>query len=145
MTKLSKYFFILLTIAGVVACSGKKESEEAASADEWPEMDEFHMVMAEAFHPYKDSANLEPAKSTAAEMARVAEKWANAPIPEKVNNDEVKAGLAQLNIDAAAFTEIAASGDTTKIAASLTGLHDAFHKLQEAWYGADKEGHEHKH
>lgn len=145
MTKLSNYIFILLAFAVVVACSGKKEAETAASNDEWPEMDEFHMVMAEAFHPYKDSSNLEPAKSTAAELARVAEKWANAPLPEKVNNDDVKAGLAQLKTDAAAFTEVVASGDTTKIGTSLTSLHDAFHKLQEAWYGGGKEGHEHKH
>jgi hypothetical protein len=144
MTKLSNYIFILFAFAVVIACSGKKESETAVR-DEWPEMDEFHMVMAEAFHPYKDSANLEPAKATAAEMARVAEKWANSTVPEKVNNEEVKANLAQLKTDAAAFTEIAASGDTTKIASSLTDLHNAFHKLQEAWYGAGKEGHEHKH
>jgi hypothetical protein len=102
------------------------------------------MVMAESFHPYKDSSNIEPAKANAAEMARVAEKWANAPLPEKVNNDEIKANLVQLKTDATAFIQIAQSGDTTKIGGSLTDLHDQFHKLQEAWYGGGK-GHHDKH
>lgn len=145
MTKLSKYVFILLTVAGMVACSGKKE-EATASSDEWKEMDEFHLVMADAFHPYKeDSTNIQPAIKNAAELASVAEKWANAPLPAKVDNEEMKASLAQLKADAAAFAQLAQSGDTTKIGTSLTALHDAFHKVQESWYGADKEGHEHKH
>lgn len=145
MNRSIKYLVALLVFALVVACSGKKESSETASSEEWPEMDEFHMVMAEAFHPYKDSANLEPAKAIAAEMAQVAEKWANAPLPEKVNNDEIKADLTKLKEDAAAFIQISQSGDSTKIGESLTSLHDAFHKLQEGWYGAGKEGHDHEH
>lgn len=144
MNKSISYLLILVAVAVVIACSGKKESAEVANNEEWPEMDEFHMVMAESFHPFKDSANLEPAKANAEEMARVAEKWANAPLPEKVNNDEVKNQLAQLKTGAAEFTQVIQSGDTTKIKESLTGLHDLFHKLQETWYANDKEhGHEH--
>ena len=145
MNKSTSYVLMLVAFVVAIACSGKKESTDAAANnDEWPEMDEFHMVMAESFHPYKDSANMEPAKANAAEMARVAEKWANAPLPEKVNNDDIKASLAQLKTDAVAFTQIAQSGDSTKIGESLTSLHDLFHKLQEAWYAGGKEQ-EHKH
>jgi len=145
MNKPINYVLILFAFVLAVACSGKKEAADAvASNDEWPEMDEFHMIMAESFHPYKDSANIEPAKANAAEMARVAEKWANAALPEKVNNDETKASLAQLKDDAAAFSQVVQSGDTTKIGESLTSLHDLFHKLQESWYGGGKEEvHEH--
>jgi len=143
MNKSTSYVLMLVAFALAIACSGKKEStDEVANNEEWPEMDEFHMVMAESFHPYKDSANMEPAKANAAEMSKVAAKWANAPLPEKVNNDEIKANLAQLNTDAAAFIQIAQSGDSTKIGEALTGLHDLFHKLQEAWYAGRKE-HEH--
>jgi hypothetical protein len=144
MKKSSAYLLTLMIVVfSVFACSGKKESsDKVANNDEWPEMDEFHMVMAESFHPFKDSANLEPAKANASEMARVAEKWASAAIPEKVNNEEVKARLTQLKSDASAFIEVAQSGDTTKIGQSLTSLHDLFHELQESWYG---EGKEHKH
>lgn len=143
MNKSTSYVLVLVAFALAIACSGKKESADAvANNDEWPEMDEFHMVMAESFHPYKDSANMEPAKANAAEMAKVAEKWANAPLPEKVNKDEIKANLAQLKTDAAAFVQTVQSGDSTKIGTDLTSLHDLFHKLQEAWYEGGKE-HEH--
>lgn len=147
MNRTISFVLILMVFALAIACSGKKDSAEAvANNDEWPEMDEFHMIMAESFHPYKDSSNIEPAKANAAEMARVAEKWANAALPEKVNNDEIKASLTQLKTDATDFIQIAQSGDATKIGESLTNLHDVFHELQEAWYGAGKgEGHEHKH
>ncbi len=147
MNRSISYVLILFAFALALACSGKKDSAEAvANNDEWPEMDEFHMIMAESFHPYKDSANIEPAKANAVEMTRVAEKWAKAALPEKVDNDEVKANLTQLKNDAAAFTQIVQSSDSTKIGESLTSLHDTFHKLQEAWYGAGKdEGHKHPH
>lgn len=148
MRKTNSYLLLVLAFVLTVACSGKKEEpkdEAAANSDEWPAMDAFHMIMAESFHPYKDSSNLEPAKVNAAEMATLAEKWANEPLPEKVNSEETKANLAQLKADAATFVQTVQSGDSTKISQSLTSLHDLFHKLQEGWYGAGKEGHEHKH
>lgn len=140
--------FLLSFILVVAACSGKKEAAESTetASDEWPTMDEFHMIMAESFHPFKDSANLEPAKVNAAEMASIAEKWANMPLPEKVNTEETKANLAQLKTDATTFAQTVQTGDSTQIGQSLTNLHDLFHKIQEAWYGAGKEGaEEHKH
>lgn len=141
MKRLTLYGFVFLAALLAVACGSKKE-ETAANNDEWPEMDEFHMIMAESFHPYKDSAYLEPAKANAAEMAAVAEKWANAPLPEKMDNDQTKTDLNQLKNDANAFTQIVQSGDSVTIGQSLTSLHDQFHKLQEAWYGGHKkEGH----
>jgi hypothetical protein len=103
------------------------------------------MIMAESFHPYKDSSNIEPAKLNAAEMASVAEKWASQPLPEKVNNDDVKATLEQLKTGTAAFVQTVQSGDSTQIGNSLTELHDIFHKLQEAWYTKGSEEHSHEH
>lgn len=148
MRKLAPYAALGFILLLVVACSGKKENTEtevATNNNEWPTMDEFHMIMAESFHPYKDSANLEPAKANAAEMSKIADKWAGESLPEKVNSEETKATLAQLQTDAATFVQTVQSGDSTQIAQSLTNLHDLFHKLQEAWYGAGKEEHNHDH
>jgi hypothetical protein len=146
MNKLTLYTFVVCASLVIAAC-GHKKDEAAANDNEWPEMDKFHMIMAESFHPFKDSLNLAPAKANANEMATLAEKWANAPLPEKVDNEDTKASLTQLKADTEAFIQIAQSGDTVKIGASLTALHDQFHKLQESWYGGHKEGgqDEHKH
>lgn len=136
-----------------IACSSKKEHHETgehhnadssnASHDKWAEMDAFHSLMAESFHPYKDSANLEPAKMLASQMAQAAEQWSKAPLPEKVNNDDVKSRLQKLQEETAAFSQIASNADDKTIGDSLTKLHDLFHELQEAWYSgtAGHEGH----
>lgn len=130
----------------MLACSGKKEtsgqssSEQAqVDSDKWVEMDDFHFIMAESFHPYKDSLDLKPAKANAAAMAIGAAKWADAPLPEKVNNEGVKTKLQQLKIETAAFAEHVQSADDKTIGEELTKLHDLFHSIQEEWYGGHHE------
>ena len=86
----------------IVGCSGKKES---TSAVEWPAMNSFHMIMAESYHPLKDSANLEPAKANAELMATEAANWAGVDLPEKVDTDEMKARLEELKKDTRAFAD----------------------------------------
>lgn len=123
------------------ACSGKKEDHDngdhrhEVAREDWKEMDDFHMIMAEAFHPYKDSANLEPAKQNAASLVAAAEKWAQSSLPEKFEeDDEIKFKLNQLKVDASTFAEVVKTGDDKAVGESLTKLHDLFHAIQESWY-----------
>lgn len=140
-----KVFNVLVVIViFAAACTARKEHHDGdtdhhvTSSDPWDEMDEFHMIMAESFHPFKDSSNLEPAKANAVAMAEAAEKWHSAPLPENADTEEIKTKLARLNLEAATFVETAKAGDDKVIGESLTKIHDLFHELQEAWYG----GHE---
>ena len=137
---------ILVTI-GALACSSKKHeaSDEGheVSGETWREMDDFHMIMAESFHPFKDSSNLEPAIKNSAAMAAAADRWASASMPERVDNEETKAKLQQLRTAASAFDELVKSGKPQEIGNSLTELHDLFHELQEEWYGAAGSHEEH--
>jgi len=130
----------LLVSVIVCACASKKtdandEGHPATlDANVWKEMDEFHIIMAEAFHPYKDSSNLEPAKKGASGLLRAANAWAAAPLPDKVNNDQVKSKLQQLKSEATTLAESVQSADDNVIAEQLTKLHDTFHAIQEEWY-----------
>jgi hypothetical protein len=134
---------LCLLLAGTMACSKKEAKSAEASSDEWPQMDAFHMIMAEAYHPYKDSSNVEPARRLAEEMAKSAETWNAAPLPEKVNNDDVKAQLDELVIETREFADkIKAGAGDDEIGATLTALHDSFHQITEAWHGS-MEKHEH--
>lgn len=142
MTQRKHILYLLAVVTLAWACSKKEKAEEQM---EWPEMDAFHLVMAESFHPFKDSGNLEPAKRYAAELAQSAAKWADAPLPEKVNKPEVKEKIALLKSGTAHFAVIVQNGDDTQIGEALTSLHDLFHELQEAWYGRGEGHHEHKH
>jgi hypothetical protein len=124
----------------------KHEHEhEHETTDEWKEMDAFHELMAESFHPFKDSANLAPAKVYADSMKISAEKWFDAPLPEKVNNDQVKAKLQELKENTASFAATAKTADDKKVGESLTKLHDLFHEIQGLWYGGKDHGHHHEH
>lgn len=132
----------ILTALLIGSCASKKEDthghhDEAAKeeASDWKEMDEFHMIMAETFHPYKDSSNLEPAKTRAAELATAADRWASASLPAKVDNEEIKTKLQQLRSETAALAGNARAGDDNVLAEQLTKVHDIFHEIQEAWYG----------
>jgi hypothetical protein len=138
--------FFTILLASSSACSKtEKVTSEAIHGDdsEWVEMDSFHLIMAEAFHPYKDSANLEPVKRLAEELAQEADKWASAPLPDKIDNDEMKAQLNQLTADTRALSALIQGGASDEeIGNTLQALHSSFHTIMEAWNGAP---HEHQH
>jgi hypothetical protein len=139
----------------IIACEGKKDTDSSqeqtaiekkdttatTSARDWKEMDEFHMIMAETFHPYKDDANLAPIKQKAKELEDGAAKWANAPLPAKADNDEMKSKLQLLKTETANLTAMVKTSSDDAIGGQLTKVHDIFHEIQEAWYG----GHDHQH
>jgi hypothetical protein len=131
------YLIFLLFLLLMAGCASKKQDGRAEQNDEneWKEMDRFHMIMAETFHPYMDSANLEPAKLQASALLRAADEWAAAPLPERVNNQQIKTRLQKLQAEAATLAESVGVEDDQLIAAQLTRLHDTFHELQEVWYG----------
>ena len=145
MKKELSYVIVVGIIFLVAACSGSQKETaaevEVVDESEWPMMDEFHMIMAESFHPFKDSANLAPAIANAQEMANVAERWSTSALPSKVDNESVKATLEMLKTETAAFAQLVQSNDEAAIGSALTNLHDLFHKIQEAWYG----DHDHQH
>lgn len=133
----------LLIMFTVLACS-TKHNENATQDDEWPEMDAFHMTMAEAFHPLKDSGNVEPAKRLIRQLATEADKWASSPIPEKVNNDEMRSKLEKLKTGIHALDEVIQDGASEElIGTSMHTLHDQFHEIMEDWHSSGaEEGHE---
>jgi hypothetical protein len=126
----------------VVNCSKSEKHED--DEVEWKEMDDFHMVMADVFHPLKDSGNLEPIKSRAGELAASASKWAETELPEKVDNEEMKGLLVKLKDGTQGLEDQINSGATDDvIQKQLTELHDLFHSIQEGWYGGHGEEHHH--
>jgi hypothetical protein len=125
---------VLLTTL-LFACN-KKESGSDESSDEWPEMDSFHMIIADAYHPFKDSANLAPAKKLAEEMAWEAVRWQEATLPKKVDNDDMRVQLEKLKMESRAFADqVKANASDAELGNSLTSLHESFHKAMEMWYG----------
>ncbi|MBX2943929.1 MAG: hypothetical protein KF860_16465 [Cyclobacteriaceae bacterium] len=69
------------------SCSPKAESSSdstnEADRKEWKGMENFHVLMAESFHPYRDSANLKPVKRLAGKMIVSANSWMNEKTAQK--------------------------------------------------------------
>ena len=137
---------VIILLSCMVACSGKKEVKDDENAvvdnDEWMELDSFHMLMAESFHPYIDSGNLVPAKENAAAMEEFAAKWAESPLPDKVNNDHVKKLLTKLKHSTMNFNAMSTDAPSDVLGDSLSSLHDLFHGIQESWY-KNEDHHDH--
>lgn len=108
--------------------------ESGSSPEVWKEMDDFHEVMAETFHPYQDSMNLEPVKTRATELVTAAGRWVDAAIPERVDNPEVESKLQQLKSEAEALVASVQAANDTEIGQRLNQLHNTFHAIQEEWY-----------
>jgi hypothetical protein len=140
-----KTAFSLIFILALAACSTKNsDGSTASSSREWKELNSFHDIMAEAYHPYKDSANLAPSKELAKAMADEASKWAASTLPDKVNNDEMKTRLQILNEGSQGFLKLVnENAPDSVVAQSLTDLHNLFHRVQEGWYRSGKEEKEH--
>ena len=137
----TNHFIVFLLVLGSVSCASKRdvahdhqEGHHIADETVWKEMDDFHIVMAETFHPYKDSANLDPAKSRVLDLMTAADQWSSARIPDRVDNSEMRSKLRQLKAEAAKLAESVKSGNDKVIGEQLNQLHDTFHQIQEAWY-----------
>src|SRR4051812_1853068 len=127
-----KYVFAILLLVSF-SCSQKEKKTDDDS--EWKEMDDFHTVMADVYHPLKDSNNLEPVKKQADELAVAATKWKEAKLPAKVDNEETKEQLSSLQDGTQQLAKAIRDGDTDEvIAAKLTIIHDTFHAIMEKWY-----------
>ena len=148
-------FCIILYLATLlIACNSEKSSTKHSHTEEtggdttaavsWKEMDEFHVLMAESFHSYMDSTNLAPAKTLAEELSQAAAKWAAAPLPERVDNEGVRAKIDKLKTTSQEFATIVKAGNDEAIGKALTDLHHLFHEIQNEWYSGNGAG-EHKH
>lgn len=135
-----KYAFIML-LAIASACGSKTAAED--DDVEWKEMDEFHAIMADVYHPLKEANDLGPIKSGADNLAAAATKWAQAKIPAKVDNDKTKEALAQLEDGCQKLSKNISIATDEEITVQLTTLHDIFHSIMEEWHKSGKEEHEH--
>ncbi len=108
------------------------------SKAKWPEMKEFHGIMAATFHP-SEEGNFEPIKSRSGEMVKKAEAWLKSTPPKEFNKPTVIKTLTQLveeckSLDALVLKK--ASDEELKTA--LVNLHDRFHSVVGACNAGDE-------
>ncbi|MFM7196081.1 MAG: hypothetical protein ACKOYP_15040 [Bacteroidota bacterium] len=136
--KIFNHAFLMVVLIATACTTNKSES-----ANEWPELDAFHEVMAAAWHPVADSSNFEPARTNAAAMEQQAKVWLGAPIPNGLDKEATAARLKALLDSCGSFKlAVEAGRPDSLLKPSLARLHHMFHGLQESW---DEAGEEPKH
>ncbi len=97
--------------------------------DKWPELDSFHKVMQETYHP-SEEGNLDPIKERIDEMVEKAHSLKNKPAPAEFNTPEIMAAEENLYKGSLELQKlIEKESDDEVVTASLESLHDVFHTI----------------
>lgn len=98
---------------------------------EWKELDAFHAVMAETFHPAEEG-NLQPVRDNASDLVTKAKAWQASAVPEGYDKQKTIKTLKTL---VAKCKEIKSAVKVKKNDKELTRLiteaHDVFHRIVE--------------
>jgi DNA phosphorothioation-dependent restriction protein DptG len=124
---MKKLFSVLLVITALLAI----KSVHAQDKPKWKELDEFHEVMSQTFHPAEEG-KLEPIRARSAEMVEKATAWENSSAPEGYNKNAVKKSLKKLVQGAKEINRLVKENATdSAIKEKLSALHDVFHEIVE--------------
>lgn len=97
----------------------------------WKEMDDFHTIMSETFHPAEEG-KLDPIKSRSLEMVDKAIAWKKSTVPEGYDKKAVKKSLVILVKGTKELNRLVKEKSADNIITEkLTALHDVFHQIME--------------
>ncbi len=144
-----RYFIIVLLAVSLVNCAKKEEpkpqhsqtQEPSFKLEEWAEMEMFHKVMAETFHPMEEG-DMKPILTRAQEMADKAKAWQQSTPPARYApvKDSVNFYLAKLVAESQTLADmVAKKAKDDDIRRSLTALHERYHTISDFCYSIDKE------
>lgn len=139
MTLKLKHAAILSALITMLSCGKPAEQKEETSGNDWPELESFHEVMADAYHPVADSGNLEPARRLSVALADRAATLASSLVPEGASGEETTRNLTVLRDSTVGFSNAVKAGQPDSVLRpSITYLHGVFHHLMEAGSGKMK-------
>ena len=111
---------------------------KAQDKKEWKEMNDFHKIMSETYHPAEEG-HLEYIKKRSQEMSDKAVAWQKSTAPEGYDKKKVEASLQKLVKGSKELNSmIKAKSSDKHIKEKLSGLHDIFHEIMEK---CEKEDH----
>jgi len=106
----------------------------------WKEMNDFHIIMSETFHPAEEG-HFEAIKKRSQEMADKAVAWQKSVAPDGYDKKKVEASLNKLVKGTKELNSLVKAKSSDKVLkVKLSGLHDIFHEIMEK---CEKEDHHH--
>ena len=107
-------------------------SKTADTGDKWAELESYHEVMSQTFHPAEEG-NLKPIRSQAGELAARAQTWLDSKPPLMYDVPSIKEILVKLTAESKALSELVSkNGSDEEVKKSITALHDRFHEIISA-------------
>lgn len=123
-----KFTLRFLLLALLFAAANTVVAQHTSS---WKQMDAFHDVMSETFHP-SEEGNLQPIKTRIDEMVTKAKAWRKSAVPAQYDAKKSKAKLKELEKGAENLRKtIRNNGSDPDITKQLSELHDVFHYIME--------------
>ncbi len=120
-----------IDVAWLSDFSDKPQSDATASqsADQWAELERYHEIMSQTFHPAEEG-KLAPIRKLAGELAARAQQWLDSKPPKIYDITDIKALLGKLNAESKSLADAIAKGaKDEQIKKDLTALHDRFHEI----------------
>ena len=116
---------LLICTAFVVA------NQAHAQKAKWQEMEAFHDVMSNTFHPAEEG-KLEPIRKRSAEMLEKAIAWKNSAAPEGYDKNAVKETLNKLVKGTKELNKmVKQNASDNELKEELSELHDVFHEIMD--------------
>jgi hypothetical protein len=131
---MKKLFSLAVIISTILFINPAMAQEKA----KWNEMEEFHKIMAQTFHPAEEG-KMEPIKTRSQEMLDKAIAWKNSTAPDGYDKKAVKKNLKELVKGTKEINKMVQDkADDAALKEKLSKLHDVFHQIMEKCEG---EGH----
>ena len=92
----------------------------------WKELDAYHMVMMQVWHPAKEKGDLAPIRAQAGKLADAADTWAKAAVPSACDTPDNRSNIAKVQTESRALVTLAASGSDADLKAALAAVHERF-------------------
>src|SRR6478672_10574270 len=122
---MTKLFSLLIAASAFLFLSPLQAQEKA----KWKELETFHEVMAQTFHP-SEEGKLEPIRTRSQEVVDKAIAWKNSKAPKGYDKAAVNASLAKLVAGAKEINKmVKAHAADADIKSKLSALHDVFHQI----------------
>ena len=113
----------------------KNKKEESAQKkkkqESWPELDDYHAVMAQTFHPAEEG-NLKPLYANAEQLAAKASILKKSVVPAKYQKLGVKESVEALEKESVALAKMVKKKKSEdELKKAIFALHDRFHEVME--------------
>lgn len=98
----------------------------------WKELDSYHMLMMETWHPIKDKGDVAPIRAKATRLVDAARLLGKSTPPAKCNKPELKKAAADLVGSTEAVANLVTKkADDAALSAAMKKLHEEFEVLEE--------------